>query len=163
MDADAELDATFGRQAGVALDHAVLHFDRAAHRVDHAAELDDRAVAGALDDAPVMHSDDGVDEIAAQAPQPRKDRSSSAPASRLYPTTSATRIAASFGSRSSRPSGGSVAQKSHRPNPSYSSGQKRSTLFELARIGARGPAFPPLPPVLRPTRKLVWGGNTKFN
>ena len=41
MNADAELDAALGRQAGVALDHAVLHFDRAAHRVDHAAKLDE--------------------------------------------------------------------------------------------------------------------------
>ena len=54
MDADAELDALLGRQAGVALDHAALHLDRAAHRVDDAAELDDRAVAGALDDAAMM-------------------------------------------------------------------------------------------------------------
>ena len=29
MNADAELDPPLGRQAGVALDHAVLHFDRA--------------------------------------------------------------------------------------------------------------------------------------
>ena len=41
MDADAKLDAPLRRQAGVALDHAVLHFDGAAHRVDHAAELDE--------------------------------------------------------------------------------------------------------------------------
>ena len=47
MDADAELDAALGRQAGVALDHAVLHLDGAAHGVDHAAELDEDAVAGA--------------------------------------------------------------------------------------------------------------------
>ena len=65
MDADAKFDAFFGRQARVALDHAVLYLDRAAHRVDHAAELDDRAVAGALDDAAVMHRDGGVDQIAA--------------------------------------------------------------------------------------------------
>ena len=43
MDADAKLDASLRRQARIALDHAVLHFDRAAHGVDHAAELDDRA------------------------------------------------------------------------------------------------------------------------
>ena len=61
-----------GRHAGVALDHAVLHFDCAAHRVDHAAELDDDAVAGALDDAPVMGGDGGVDQIAAQRPEPRQ-------------------------------------------------------------------------------------------
>ena len=36
MNADAELDASLGRQARVALDHAVLHFDRAANGVDHA-------------------------------------------------------------------------------------------------------------------------------
>ena len=72
MDADAKFDATLRRQARIALDHAVLHFDRAAHRVDHAAELDDAAVAGALDDAPMMGVDGGIDQIAAQAPQPRQ-------------------------------------------------------------------------------------------
>jgi hypothetical protein len=34
------------------LDDAVLHFDGAAHHIDHAAEIDDAAVARALDDAP---------------------------------------------------------------------------------------------------------------
>src|ERR1700722_8078432 len=72
MDADAKFDAFFGRQAGVALDHAGLHFDRAAHRVDHAAELDDAAVPGALDGTAVMRSDGGVDEIAAEATQARQ-------------------------------------------------------------------------------------------
>ena len=72
MNADAELDAALGRQAGVALDQAVLHLDRAAHGVDHAAELDEAAVAGALDDAPVMRVDGGIDQIAAQPPQPRQ-------------------------------------------------------------------------------------------
>ena len=49
-----------------------LHFDRAMHGVDHAAELDEAAVAGPLDDAPVMRGDGGIDQIAAQAPQPRQ-------------------------------------------------------------------------------------------
>jgi hypothetical protein len=57
---------------GVALDHAVLNFDRAAHRVDHAAELDETSVAGALHDAPMMGGDGRVDEVAAQAPQARQ-------------------------------------------------------------------------------------------
>jgi hypothetical protein len=69
---DAELDAFLGRQAGVALDEAVLHLDRAAHGVDDAAELDDRAVARTLDDAPVMGSYRRVDEIAAKAAKARK-------------------------------------------------------------------------------------------
>ena len=48
MDADAVLDALFRRQSSISLDHAVLHFNRAAHRVDHAAEFDDCAVAGSI-------------------------------------------------------------------------------------------------------------------
>ena len=72
MNADAELDAALGRHAGVALDHAVLHLDRASHRVDDAAKLDEAAVAGALDDAPMMRGDGGVNQIAAQRPQPRQ-------------------------------------------------------------------------------------------
>jgi hypothetical protein len=72
MNADAVFDASLGRQAGVALDHAVLHFDRATHGVDHAAELDETAVAGALDGAPAMRGDGGVDQIAVQRPQPRQ-------------------------------------------------------------------------------------------
>ena len=61
-----------GGSAGVALDEAVLHLDGAAHRVDHAAELYEAAVAGSLDDAPVMGGDGGIDQIAAQPPQPRQ-------------------------------------------------------------------------------------------
>ena len=65
MDANAKFDPPFGLHAGVALDHGVLHFERAAHRVDHAAELDDAPVAGALDDPAVVDGDCGVDQIAA--------------------------------------------------------------------------------------------------
>src|SRR5271157_1896477 len=72
MNADAEFDAAVGRQADVALDETVLHFDRAAHRVDHAAELDETSVPGSLDDAPVMGVDGGIDQIAPQAPEPRQ-------------------------------------------------------------------------------------------
>ena len=72
MDADAELDAALGRKAGVALDHAVLHLDGAAHGVDNASELDEDAVARPLDDAAVMQGDGGVDQIAAERSQPRK-------------------------------------------------------------------------------------------
>ena len=66
MNADAELDAALRRQPGVALDKAVLDLDRAAHRVDHAAEFDEASVAGALDDATMMHSDGRIDQVAAQ-------------------------------------------------------------------------------------------------
>ena len=72
MDADPEFYAALRRQARVALDHAALHFDRAAHRVDHAAELDEGAVTGALDDATVMHGDGGINQVAAQRPKSRQ-------------------------------------------------------------------------------------------
>jgi hypothetical protein len=72
MNADAELDAALGRHAGVALDHAVLHFDGAAHGVNDAAELDQDAVAGALDHTAVMRGDGGIDQIAPQPPEPRQ-------------------------------------------------------------------------------------------
>ncbi len=72
MNADAKLDTLFRRQAGVALDHAGLHFDRAADRVDDAAELDYDPVAGALDNAAAMERDSWVNEVAAERPQARK-------------------------------------------------------------------------------------------
>ena len=73
MDADAELDPALGRHAGVAFDHRVLQFNGAAHRIDNAAEFDDAAVAGALDDAAVMDGDRGVDQVAAKRSKPGED------------------------------------------------------------------------------------------
>ena len=70
MNADAEFDLAIDRHAGVAFDHGVLHLDGAAHRIDHATELDESAVPGALDDAPVVHRDRRIDQIAAQRAQP---------------------------------------------------------------------------------------------
>ena len=72
MNADAKFDALFKRDARVALDHGVLHFDCTAHRVNDAAELDDAAVAGALDDAAMMDGDCRIDQIAAQRAQSRQ-------------------------------------------------------------------------------------------
>ncbi len=66
MNADAKFDAFVRRHAGIALDHAVLHFECAAHGVNDAAELNDAAVAGALDDAAMMDGDRGIDQVAAQ-------------------------------------------------------------------------------------------------
>ena len=65
MDADPEDDAAILGRPGVALDHGVLNFDRAAHGVDDAAKLDEAAVAGALDDSPMMHGDSRINQIAA--------------------------------------------------------------------------------------------------
>jgi hypothetical protein len=62
----------FPRNAGVAADHACLHFDGAANGFHHAMEFDERSIAGALHDASVMGGDGGIDEVAAQPPEPRQ-------------------------------------------------------------------------------------------
>ena len=67
-----KFDALVAGNARVALDHGVLHFERAAHRVDDAAELDDAAVASALDDAAVMHGDCWINQVAPQRAQSRQ-------------------------------------------------------------------------------------------
>ena len=48
------------------LGHRLLHFDRAAHRIDDAGKLHQQAVAGGLDDAAVVLGDLRIDEVAAQ-------------------------------------------------------------------------------------------------
>src|SRR3984957_7833007 len=72
MSAHAELKPSIFSHAGIALDHVVLNRDRAAHRVDDAAELTNEPVARALDGAPMMGSDRRIDEVAAAVPQPRQ-------------------------------------------------------------------------------------------
>ena len=69
----AKFNALVGRDLGVALDHRPLDFNGAVHCVDDAAEFDDIAVAGALDDAAVMHCDGGVDQVAAKGPKASED------------------------------------------------------------------------------------------
>ena len=73
MNANAKEDAPVHRHFGIALDHRALHFDREAHGIDDAAELDDAAVAGALDDAAMMHGNERVDQVAAERPEPRQN------------------------------------------------------------------------------------------
>ena len=73
MDADPKFDALVGRDLSVALDHRSLDFNGAFHRVDDTPELDNRAIAGALDDPSVVHGDDRVDQVAAQRPEPRQN------------------------------------------------------------------------------------------
>src|SRR5271157_5415626 len=72
MNADTELDATVSRDARVAFDHRILHFDGASNRVDDAAKLDQRPVAGALEHTSVVHGDGGINQIAAQSSEPRQ-------------------------------------------------------------------------------------------
>jgi hypothetical protein len=68
----AELDALIGRKSRVALDHRVLNGDGAAHRLDDATKLDQRAVARSLEHTPVLVGDGWVDQFGAQRSQPRE-------------------------------------------------------------------------------------------
>ena len=73
MDADPKFDALVRRDPSVALDHRSLDFNGAVHRVDDTPELDNCAIAGALDDPPVVHGDGRIDQVAAQRPEPRQN------------------------------------------------------------------------------------------
>src|SRR5262249_54209297 len=70
IDSDAEFDPPLAGDIGVAINHAVLHFDRAAHRLDRAGELDQYAIARRLHDAPLVLGDLGVDQLAPMRPEP---------------------------------------------------------------------------------------------
>src|SRR5437868_11332978 len=50
IDADAKSQAAFLGKIQIAVDHRALDFAGAAHRVDHAGEFRQHAVAGGLDD-----------------------------------------------------------------------------------------------------------------
>ena len=73
VDADPKFDALVRRDSSVALDHRPLDFNGAVHGVYDAAELDDAAVAGALDDAPMVDRDGRIDQVASERPQPRQN------------------------------------------------------------------------------------------
>jgi len=83
MDTNTKLDTTVRRQASISLDHAALHFEGTTHAVDNAPKLDDRAVAGPLDNTAVMRAIVGSMRSLRSARSRASVRSSSAPASRL--------------------------------------------------------------------------------
>ena len=70
VDADADLDALFRFDPGIAFRHAALHGHRAFDRIDHAAEFGEKPIAHELEDAAVMLLDLGLEEFFAVGPQP---------------------------------------------------------------------------------------------
>ena len=72
IDADAKNDALVLANTRIATEHAALNRNRALHRIDDAAKLDQRPVACRLDDTPMMSGDRGVDQLAAVGFQRRQ-------------------------------------------------------------------------------------------
>src|ERR1700677_3877888 len=64
VDADSKDDALVLADVCVATEHAALNRNRALDRIDDAAEFDQRAVTGRLDDAAMMAGDRGLDQLA---------------------------------------------------------------------------------------------------
>ena len=135
MDADREIRCACQARPSVALDHRRLDFNGAAHCVDDAAELDDAAVAGALDDATMMHGDgrDRSDRCAAPAAAPECDPRPR-PASRLNSRPRRTpRSRPVFGSRPRRYAAATVSAVSGRPGKA--SGGRRKDARGMSIIG----------------------------
>jgi len=63
VDANAELDLLLLRGLGIALGHPLLHFDGAAHCVDHAGKFGQQAVACILYNAPSVTFDFSIDQL----------------------------------------------------------------------------------------------------
>ena len=96
MDADPKFDALVRRDPSIALDHRSLDFNGAVHCVDDAPELDNCAIAGALDDPAVVHGDGRIDQVAAERPQPRQNPVLVGSGKPRIADDSDTKIAASF-------------------------------------------------------------------
>ena len=65
VDSDPQLDAAILGHCGVAVAHVALDIDRAIDRADHAGEFDQHAIAGQLDDPPLMLGDTRIDHFGA--------------------------------------------------------------------------------------------------
>ena len=63
VDADAKADLALRRHVAVAPRHALLDLDRARHGIRDARELDQHAVAGGLDQPPLVLGDRRVDQL----------------------------------------------------------------------------------------------------
>ena len=69
--------------------------EEARRDLDDAGKFDEQAVAGGFDEAAAMLGDPGIDELASMGSEPAERARFDLPNRRLYPTTSAVRMAAS--------------------------------------------------------------------
>src|ERR1700730_3467508 len=70
IDSDPEQNALLDRHLGVSPRHASLDRDGAAYRIHDTPKLDQKAIAGRLQDAAVVLVDCRVDQLASQRAQP---------------------------------------------------------------------------------------------
>jgi hypothetical protein len=70
VNTDAEFHALIGRNSSVALGHPPLHPNGATHRVDHAGEFGQEAIAGVLHDPAVVSGDRWIDQLPEMRPEP---------------------------------------------------------------------------------------------
>ncbi len=75
VDPDTQLEPHLARASRVGLGEATLNFHGAGHRVDHAGEFDQRAVAHQLDDPPAIPGDLRRENLAMELEQ-RLERAS---------------------------------------------------------------------------------------
>jgi hypothetical protein len=96
MDADAHLDAPVGQDTSVTFGDAGLHFNRASHGFDHAAEFDQCSITRAFDKPSLVERDRGIDEVDAGRPEARERALLIRASKPRVANPSATKIAASF-------------------------------------------------------------------
>jgi hypothetical protein len=72
MHPDAKSEAPVFRHGSISCRHAALDLGRTFHRLDHAAELGQHAVAHELDDAAAVARDRGIDHLGAMRLQARQ-------------------------------------------------------------------------------------------
>jgi hypothetical protein len=63
VDANTKFDPLLRRHARIALGHATLDINGATHRINDAGELEQKSVAGGLDDATPVLGNLGVDQL----------------------------------------------------------------------------------------------------
>jgi hypothetical protein len=71
VNANAEQNLPFQREPGIALNHAVLHFNRTTDGVHNAAKLDQNAIAATFDDTAVMDGDRRINKISTETTKAR--------------------------------------------------------------------------------------------
>jgi len=74
VNADTPIHPAFDGNPGITLGHQLLERDRTLHGANHRGELDQYAIAGSLDDPPLMLGNDRIGSGTMVAQQTRRTR-----------------------------------------------------------------------------------------